>query len=146
MKKLAVLAMRRSVILAAVMATLLAIPAAAGAVDADDDYTGIWTAVDVDGSNMILFVTDVGGGQVSMTLLDNGGSFCGTFNPRGRPIVPLIATGTGTVNGTLVVNFDIVCVNGVSGPSGLVTYTLGVDRMTMSDSSGVTGWTLRADF
>jgi hypothetical protein len=118
----------------------------ASAVDADDDYTGIWTAVDTDGSNMILFVTDLGSGQVSMTLLDNGGTFCGTFNPRGRPIVPLIATGTGTVDETLVVTFDIVCVNGVSGPSVEVTYTLGVDRTTMSDDTGVTGWTLRADF
>ena len=138
--------MRRAVILAAVLATLLAIPAVASAVDADDDYTGIWTAVDIDGSNMILFVTDLGGEQVSMTLLDNGGTFCGTFNPRGRPIVPLIATGTGTVNGTLVVTFDIVCANGVSGSSVEVTYTLGGDRTTMSDSSGVEGWTLRADF
>ena len=139
--------MRRVLVLLVTVATMLAIPVAANAADVDD-YTGIWTGVDGDGSRMILFITDAGGGTVNLTLRDNGGTFCqGPTRPSGVPLVPLVATGTGTiVNGDLVVpSYAIVCRNGVSGPSIQVTYVLGPDGTTMDDGFAE-GWDLRVSF
>jgi len=136
--------MRRAMILVAVLATMMVIPVTAGAETTADDYVGTWTSVDIDGSNQTLTIRKVGV-RFQMTLLDDGGSFCGEFagpGPTENPTVALIARGIGTIqmDGTLRVrSYHIVCDNRVVGPSIPVTYTL-LTETTMVDDTGVTGW------
>lgn len=116
--------MRRATVLVAVLATLMVIPSVANAATVDD-FTGIWTAIDEDGSRMTLRITARTDGDVDMTLRDEGGSLCGVSNPRGKLTVPLVATGIGIVTGNdLEVSFDIVCRNGVNAFGVFVKYTL----------------------
>ncbi len=135
--------MRRGMVLAISVVMLLAIPAVANAHRTIDDYVGFWTSTDIDGSNQELTITDNGDGTLNFVLVDDGGSFCGDFDPEGNPTNPLTATGTGTIarNGKVTVaSFAIVCENGVNGPSIPVTFKV-KPHGTMKDSTGV-NWIL----
>ena len=142
--------MRRAMVLFVAVVMLSAIPVVANAHTTVDHFTGIWTAIDEDGSRMTLRITDRGDGTVDMTLRDNGGTFCRVFNRvTGIPTVPLVATGEGTVDGhTLTVPFDIVCRNGITGTGIGVTYTLQNGTMTrpILPGPGEVVWTRRAAF
>jgi len=136
--------MRRGMVLAMSVAMLLTIPAVANAAPRTlGDYVGTWESIDIDGSNQELTITDNGDGTLNFVLVDDGGSFCGEFDPAGNPTVPLTATGTGTIarNGKVTVaSFNIVCDNGVAGPSIPVTFKV-KPHSRMKDSTGVI-WTL----
>ena len=135
--------MRRGMVLAISVVMLMAIPAVATAHRTIDDYVGFWTSTDIDGSNQELTITDNGDGTLNFAFVDDGGSFCGEFDPEGNPTNPLTATGTGTIarNGKVTVaSFAIVCENGESGPSIPVTFKV-KPHDKMKDSTGV-NWIL----
>ncbi len=127
----------RLVLAAALLAGMLAIPAATAAAP-PSPFTGSWTSVDVDGSNQRL---SIGGGPSPRVLLyDDGATVCG-LDGAGDPIYAARASGRATVGGTtLTVDIDLYC---LASPTYFLdtfaglTFDHDAGTDTLTDFSGV---------
>lgn len=114
----------------------LALVSTAGA--APDPFIGVWTAVDLDGSNMQLMIGGGAGDSYHLFYYDDGASVCGTSG--GVPIYPANAKGTGTAVGDVLTgSLAVKCLDKPAYFYGNSPYTFAysIGSDTLTDGYGI---------
>ena len=118
----------------------LALVSSAGA--APDPFIGVWTALDLDGSNLQLSIGGGAGNSYHLFYFDDGASVCG-LDTGGDPLYPANAKGVGTATGdVLSVTFAVKCLAMPSYSYGESPYafTYNSGTGTLTDGYGLI-WT-----
>ncbi len=99
---------------------------------------GNWKAIDIDGSNLTMAITNLAGGGYSISYHDKGATNCG--EDANKKLYPADGVGTGkTTTNKLVVELKVTCLK--NPPSALGVYNIELSYLankdTISDSWGV---------